>query len=159
MTDCRQYLDVLIDGLQKKNKILNAILTCNEQQAEVIKNSGKLDDFDVLVEKKAKLIDQLNQIDNGFQAVYNRVKDTLNNQKELYKPEIIRLQSLIHEMTDIGIAIETSESRNKVAIEQYFSYTQKSVNTSRKSAKAASDYYKSMSKVNYVDPQLMDHHK
>ena len=69
------------------------------------------------------------------------------------------MEADIREMTDLGVSVETGEMRNKKAIEQYFSYTQKNVNMSRKSVKAASDYYKNMSRVNYIDPQLLDQKK
>ena len=156
MSDISKYLNVLIEGLQKKNSILERIVVCNEKQAEVVAADRGLEEFDRLVDEKAVLIDQINQIDSGFQSVFDRVKPELEEQKERYREQIHTLQDLIRRMTDLGVSVETGETRNKQAIEQYFAYARKNYNTTRKSAQAASDYYKSMSRMNYIDPQLMD---
>ena len=156
MSDVSKYLNVLIEGLQKKNSILERIVACNEKQAEAVAADRGLEEFDRLVDEKAVLIDQINQIDNGFQSVFDRVKQELNDHREAYKEQIHTLQDLIRRMTDLGVAVETGEARNKQAVEQYFAYARKNYNSTRKSAQAASDYYKSMSRMNYIDPQLMD---
>lgn len=159
MSDLKPYLDVLAEGLKKKNAILNKIIVLNNKQAEIINNNSGLDEFDDVVEEKAVLITELDKVDNGFQSVYDRIKQELDENRACYKEEIHTLQKLIREMTDLGVAVESGERRNKMAIEQYFSYTQKNYNQSRKSVKAASDYYKNMSRVNYIDPQLLDQKK
>ena len=159
MPELKPYLNVLIEGLKKKNAILNKIIVLNNKQAGVINDNNGLEAFDALVEEKAVLIAELEKVDNGFQSVYDRIKQELNLNSSQYKEEIRTLQGLIREMTDLGVSVETGEMRNKKAIEQYFSYTQKNVNMSRKSVKAASDYYKNMSRVNYIDPQLLDQKK
>ncbi len=158
MAECKQYLDVLIEGLKKKNKILAEIVVWNSKQAEAIK-AENLDAFDEIIGKKETLIEELNRIDNGFQSVFDRIKDDVMAEKDRYREELTVLQNEIRRMTDLGVEIEAGEQRNKAAIEQYFSFTHKNVNQSRKNARAASDYYKNMSRVNYVDPQLMDKKK
>ena len=159
MADCRHYLNVLTDGLKKKNSILTSLVGCNERQAEAIKNQASLEEFDKIVEEKAVYIDELGRIDNGFQAVYDRIKTELTDHREEYREEIATLQDLIRQMTDLGVTVEAGEKRNKAAVEQYFAYTHNSVNRNRKSVKAVSDYYKNMSRVNYIDPQLLDQKK
>lgn len=159
MAELKQYLNVLAEGLQKKNRILNKILKLNEEQAKVIKKESLMQEFDALVEEKGKWIEELNRVDNGFQSVYNRIRRELTEQKDMYKTEIAALQKLIQEMTDLSVKIETTEQKNKLAVEQYFRNQRQNIGHSKKSLKAANDYYKNMSRVNYVDPQLMDQKK
>lgn len=159
MPASKQYLNVLIEGLQKKNRILKKILELNEQQAQLIKEKESLEAFDHLVDEKEKWIDELNRIDKGFQSVYDRVRIDLLDHRNEYAAEIKALQEQIREMTDYHVAIQTSEQRNKQAIERYFKNARESLQSNRKSLKAANDYYKNMSRTNYVDPQLMDQKK
>ncbi|MBR6637782.1 MAG: hypothetical protein IKK96_02850 [Lachnospiraceae bacterium] len=159
MAELKQYLSVLAEGLQKKNRILNKILQLNAEQANVIKKESLMQEFDALVEEKGKWIDELNRVDQGFQSVYNRIRRELSEQKDMYKAEIATLQKLIQEMTDLSVKIETTEQKNKLAVEQYFRNQRQAIGNNKKSLKAANDYYKSMSRVNYVDPQLMDQKK
>ncbi|MBQ8326628.1 MAG: hypothetical protein IJX86_06110 [Lachnospiraceae bacterium] len=159
MAELKQYLSVLAEGLQKKNRILNKILQLNAEQANVIKKESLMQEFDALVEEKGKWIEELNRVDQGFQSVYNRIRRELSEQKDMYKAEIAILQKLIQEMTDLSVKIETTEQKNKLAVEQYFRNQRQAIGNNKKSLKAANDYYKSMSRVNYVDPQLMDQKK
>ncbi|MBR2401183.1 MAG: hypothetical protein IKB01_00235 [Lachnospiraceae bacterium] len=159
MAELKQYLSVLAEGLQKKNRILNKILQLNAEQANVIKKESLMQEFDALVEEKGKWIEELNRVDQGFQSVYNRIRRELSEQKDMYKAEIATLQKLIQEMTDLSVKIETTEQKNKLAVEQYFRNQRQAIGNNKKSLKAANDYYKSMSRVNYVDPQLMDQKK
>lgn len=159
MAELKQYLSVLAEGLQKKNRILNKILQLNDEQANVIKKESLMQEFDALVEEKGKWIEELNRVDQGFQSVYNRIRRELSEQKDMYKAEIATLQKLIQEMTDLSVKIETTEQKNKLAVEQYFRNQRQAIGNNKKSLKAANDYYKSMSRVNYVDPQLMDQKK
>ena len=159
MAELKQYLSVLAEGLQKKNRILNKILQLNDEQANVIKKESLMQELDALVEEKGKWIEELNRVDQGFQSVYNRIRRELSEQKDMYKAEIATLQKLIQEMTDLSVKIETTEQKNKLAVEQYFRNQRQAIGNNKKSLKAANDYYKSMSRVNYVDPQLMDQKK
>lgn len=159
MTDSTQYISVLIESLQKKENVLEQLLVLNEKQGDIIKNNMKMEAFEENVEEKAVLIKELELLDVGFQAVYLRVKEELLQHKELYTNEIHHLQTIIKCITDKSVALETSEIRNKQGVEQYFSYTRNNFHKARKNVKVASDYYKSMSRVNYIDPQLMDQKK
>jgi len=159
MTECRKYLTILIESLEKKIDILDQLLDCNERQSEVIKANLNLDEFEKIVDEKGGFIDSLNRIDLGFQSVYDRIKVELIDNKQEYKKEIEGLQRLISQIAEKSVALETSELRNKQAVENYFSFTRNQLQLNKKNVKAASDYYKSMSQVNYVDSQMIDKKK
>lgn len=159
MAEIGQYITVLVESLQKKKSVLEAILQKNEEQFNTIREKQGLDNFDRLVEEKSRLIEAMEKLDKGFENIYQRIRSELEGQKNRFGGEIGELQSLIVEITDLGVRIEASEARNKQAVERYFADARNEIQQSRKSVKAASDYYRSMSRVNYVDPQMMDRKK
>ena len=159
MIDTKQYLEVLIEGLRKKNKLLDQIKELNDQQAQVIRKSETLDHFDEIVTKKQALIDEINKVDNGFQTVYDRVRKDVEENKKQYREQILMLQELVHRATDLGIEIQAGEARNKAEIEQYFSYLHKEIHSSKRSLKAANDYYKNMNGLNFNDNSIWDQKK
>lgn len=159
MAEIGQYITVLVESLQKKKSVLEAVLQKNEEQFNTIREKQGLDNFDRLVEEKGRLIEAMEKLDEGFENIYQRIRPELEGQKNRFRGEIGELQRLIGEITDLGVRIEASEARNKQAVERYFADARNEIQQSRKSVKAASDYYRSMSRVNYVDPQMMDRKK
>lgn len=159
MTECKKYLAILIESLEKKIDILDHLLDCNARQSDVIKANLNLDEFESIVNEKGVLIDALNRIDLGFQSIYDRIKVELIENKQEYTREIDLLQKSISRIAEKSVALETSELRNKQAVENFFSYTRSQLQMNKKNVKAASDYYKSMSQVNYVDSQMIDKKK
>ena len=91
--------------------------------------------------------------------MYDRIKEELQESKETYRTQIIRMQELISEITDLSVQIQTSEQRNKNLVDNYFSYARGKIRQAKKSVRAANDYYKSMSRTNYTDSYLMDRKK
>lgn len=159
MAEIRQYVNILLESLGKKKNILQMLLRENGKQEEAIKLNGDLEAFDRIVETKGRFIAELELLDSGFEKIYDRVREELLAARESYKEEIVRMQQLISEITDLSVGIQTSEQRNKQLVENYFSYTKKKIRQSKKSVRAANDYYRNMRQTNYVDPQLLDKKK
>jgi len=68
-----QYIAIMLQSLQKKEKVLNSIIQINKRQKEELENpSLDPDDFDKTVEEKSKLIEQLELLDNGFEKLYEK---------------------------------------------------------------------------------------
>lgn len=156
MTDTDRYVQILIESLKKKIEILDALLALNEKQAEVIRAENSLDEFDALIDQKSEKIALLNKLDTGFETIYQHVRPEITQHPELYKEQIREMQTLIKELTDRSVKVETTENRNKQGIERYFSNARKELHASRKSVNVASSYYKSMTNTQYVDPQLIN---
>ena len=151
------YLKVLQESLHKKKEILESILKASEKQREnVSAEEVDWDAFDRGVEAKGILIDQLMKLDDGFQNVYDHVKEELAVNKEQHKAEIVGMQNLIRAVTELGVQIETLEVRNKALIEKRFAEEHKQIKQSKVGSKVAMEYYQKMNKLNVVDPQLMD---
>ena len=160
MPEQNNYIEVMFKSLRKKVLVLDGLIERCEEQADIIQESEiDWDAFDVNVSEKQALIDELVQLDEGFEKVYKRVKTDLTDHKEQYRDEIGEMQELITLITDKSVRIQADEERNRRIIEKSLTAVKKDIRASRTSVKAASDYYKSMSRVNYVDPQFMDRKK
>ena len=108
-------LDMLEESLVKKLEIMNAIREENARQKEILSISEEVDfkAFDKTLDDKGELIDKLLALDDGFQTLFDRVKDEIGGNKEPYADQIKRMQKLIHEITDASASIEAEEHRNK----------------------------------------------
>ena len=158
--DKNKYINILVDSLEKKLSVLDDILHKNDEQNIMITmESFDMQAFDRVVLEKAALLEKLDLLDAGFEGIYEKIKNELVQGKELYKNEIFRMQSLIAIITDKSIQIQTTEERNKKKIEDYFRNTHSEYKRVRATTKAASTYYKAMSRLNTIDPQLIDRKK
>ena len=159
MAEIKRYIEILTESLRKKKKILEDILEENEKQAGAIRGEESTEAFEATVTAKSKLLWDMEALDNGFETVYERVKEGLEDQKEKYKAEISEMQALISEITDLSVRIQASEQRNKKLAEGYFSGARRQIRESKKSVRAASDYYKSMSGSTDTGPRMVDQKK
>lgn len=151
------YVDIMLQSLKKKEQVLKEIIDQNYRQREILEDvNGKAEDFDATVEEKAKLIEQLEQLDSGFQKLFDRMKEELEGNKAVYANQIQEMKQYIRSVTDKSIEIQAQEARNKDLMTSKFTSVKKQVKTMRKSSVAVNEYYKTMSKLNYVDPQFMD---
>lgn len=154
------YIPVLIQSLKKKNEILDVIVMLNKRQKEQLENPNlDPDDFDKTVEEKAKLIDELNQLDDGFQEVFEKVREDLEQNRAQYAGEIKEMQDYIRKLTEKSASIQAQEMRNKDLMTQKFSTIKKQAREVRTSQKVVNQYYKNMMKTNYIDPQFTDSKK
>lgn len=154
------YIPVLIQSLKKKNEILDVIVMLNKRQKEQLENPNlDPDDFDKTVEEKAKLIDELNQLDDGFQEVFEKVREDLEQNRAQYAGEIKEMQDYIRRLTEKSASIQAQEMRNKDLMTQKFSTIKKQAREVRTSQKVVNQYYKNMMKTNYIDPQFTDSKK
>ncbi len=154
------YLSVLEDSLRKKLQILDELTTYTTQQQELLKAEElDYDAFDQLVEKKDPLVQMIMELDQGFEMVYDRIKEQLLGHKELYAVQIRTLQNLISELTDKSVKLQAMEQRNKTAVEQQFRKSKEKIRQGRQNKQAALNYYKNMNHSNYVPPQFLDDKK
>lgn len=154
------YIAILIQSLRKKEQVLDSISIINQRQKTELEDpSLDPDDFDKTVEEKAKLIAELEKLDDGFDEVFQKVRDDLTNHKEEYRDEIKTMQELIRSLTAKSATVQGQEARNKVLMEQKFTAIKGQVRKVRNSQKVVNQYYQNMMKVNLVDPQFTDSKK
>lgn len=156
----KTYIHILDQSLDKKISVLNRIIDQDQIQMQQLEDPNlDPDDFDQTVEKKAKLIEELELLDDGFEQVFARVKEEIGEHKDAYKTEIRQMQEKIRQITAKSMEIQTQEARNKNLMEQKFNSVHKQVKEIRQSQKVVNQYYRNMMKNAYADPQFLDNKK
>ena len=62
------YIDIMIQSLKEKEQVLDRIIELDIKQKNQLEDPQLTpDDFDEVVEAKSRLIDQLNNLDSGFE--------------------------------------------------------------------------------------------
>ncbi len=139
------YITALIESLEKKIKVLNDIHLKDEEQLSIAKTEPfSYDEFDKNSEEKGILIYKLEKLDEGFELVYNNVKEELSKNKDAYKAEIKRMQELISEITALSTKIQAEEARNKKAMEAAFKAEKNRLKAGRSGIKAIRSYSQAM---------------
>lgn len=150
-------LTILSESLEKKRQVLVRIQEYNKRQEQLfMQESVDLNAFDSAVEEKGKLIEELTKLDTGFEILYDKLKEQLMNNRAMYAAEIKIIQQRIATLTEMSVAIQAQEKRNKHLIEQYFAKERANLRENRKASKAAYDYYKKVNNVAYAPPQFLD---
>lgn len=154
------YVRILVETLRKKEQVLTEILEITKKQAELAKrDTFDEESFTELLDRKEVLIDELNKLDDGFDAVYERVRQTVLAQKHVYQTELMAMQASIKNCTELGVQIQTLEHQNRDKIEQQFRKQKQEIRQVRKSSSVATNYYKTMSNLQIADPVFMDKKK
>lgn len=155
-----EYLSVMIQSLQKKISVLDEITEKNKEQRQILEQE-ELDSeaFERNVREKSELVEQINFLDEGFEDLYERIKSVIEAEKQEYKEEILLMKQLITEITEKSVNIQSDEVRNRSLVERKFAQERKKIKSRKTSSTVANQYYKNMSKLNYVDAQFMDKKK
>ncbi len=154
------YLGILEKSLEKKLLVLNEIEDYTAKQESLLKQENvSMEELDANMEQKDDLIQKLTDLDEGFEALYERVKEQLSANKDAYKEQIKRIQDLITKVTEKSVSIQARESRNKKLVEDYFAKKKSEIRQSRQASKTVLNYYKSMSDTSAISSQIMDQKK
>lgn len=155
-----QYLQMLSDSLTKKSKLLDELSEKTKEQERLIAESAvDWDAFDQVVEEKGTLIAEVQKLEEGFDALYGRIREGLSENRSKYRQQISGLQQQIMTVTEKSTSLMAMEERNKAQITMKFSQEKDKIKQGRVSTRVATNYYRNMSKINYIDPQLMDRKK
>lgn len=72
------YVDILVTSLRKKVLLLEKIENViTEQERELKKTSPDIDHLDEIEKQIGELLQEVEQAEDGFESVYNRVKDSM----------------------------------------------------------------------------------
>lgn len=145
MKDWIIYTHILIESLKKKKQSLGEILKYTKEQERILgQESFEEELFENLIDKKQKSIEVINKLDEGFDLTFERVKIELNEHREMFKNEILTLQGLIREITEISTQIQVLENRNKVAFENKMRLKRDNIKMARLSSQSVSKYYQNV---------------
>ena len=156
MTD--SYLDMMEESLREKIVVLDEIVKENETQREILESTTEFDEkgFDEAISRKGELIRRVDNLNDGFESLYDRVRQELDTGRDKYKDRIRIFQDLIRQITDLSNSIEAGEKRNSALAKNNFSAARNKMNQGRKSSQAALDYYLTMNKSKITPPQFYD---
>lgn len=139
------YTRMLLDVMEKKEFYLQGLLDLTRQQEDLLKQA-EFDEleFGRLVDDKDKVIKKIEELDNGFQAIYNRVQQEFAENKEAYREQILELQELITTITNLGVKISALEEKNREDLELCLQGKKKHIRQFKVGKQAADRYYKNM---------------
>lgn len=156
----REYVEIMIQSMEKKAAVLNQLIELNKQQKLFLQDPNlSPEDFEKNMDRKGALIDELNQLDEGFEELFHRVRDELNADKKAYAPQIARMQDLIREIMEKTNMVQTQEIRNREQVENKFADIRRQVKGVRNSQKVVRQYYQNMTKQGSAEPKFMDNKK
>ncbi len=139
------YIRMMLDILNKKESILKELLELTTAQERILKEEEFNEDgFTEVMKQKREQLRKIEEFDNGFQSIYNRVAEELKNHKDEYKEQIIEMQGLITRITDYGVKLTALEEKNKTSLEARFREKKQSIRQFKVSKETANKYYKNM---------------
>ncbi|MFR3243961.1 MAG: flagellar export chaperone FlgN [Lachnospira sp.] len=158
--DTQNYVDIMIDSLVKKEELLKQIVDYNEaQQTIVTAPEFKEEAFEKNVADKGEVVEKILQLDEGFNSVFNRIKEELQNNKKKYAKDIERLKTLVASVTELGVRIQAQELRNKQLVEKRFAQMRKELSQAKRTTSTANAYYKNVNNLNQYESHFLDQKK
>ncbi|MDE7257689.1 MAG: flagellar protein FliT [Lachnospiraceae bacterium] len=151
---------ILLQSLEKKNKLLDQMILQNSVQEGILKQEEfDMDAFDAAIDKQSSYVEELDRLDQGFEAVYDRTREELINNKEQYSTEIKRMKEQIQQITDKIVTLNAGNMRNKMLAENQFKKKKREISNGVSKNRAARNYYNNMNNLNYVSSYFYDNKK
>ena len=140
---------VLVESLEKKSRILDEIIKENEAQERLFKQEElDLEALDSSSDRMGELAEKLELLDEGFESVYDRIREELIENKQAYRVEIKRMQELIAVITEKIVSINAARMRNNIQAEQRFKKSRQQIGSASSQMKASKNYYNHMNSLN-----------
>lgn len=157
----RVYVTMMVDTLKKKEQILRSLLKRTREQEALLRSEDlDQDEFSATIEAKGTEIDELNEIDEGFDALFKSVKQEITSNRNAYRSQIVEMQSLISEISDLGVEIQALEKQNSERFKMYLSDKRKEIHDFHVNSRTAANYYQNMANVHTADKTyFFDKHK
>ena len=155
--DTENYLQIMIDSLVQKEELLKQIVDYNEKQQAII-TAAEFDEdaFEQNLNDKGELVEKILE---GFNSVFNRIKDDVQSNKARFKQPLARLKELVTTVTDLGVRIQAQELRNKQLVEKRFAQMRKELSNAKRATSKANAYYKNANKLNNYESHFLDQKK
>ena len=145
MENMNVYITVLHDSLSRKVDVVKEILKYTKEQNVILSSDDvDVDRFDDIISEKDVLIKKLEELDNGFDTTFDRVKEELKNNKSMYKSQILEMQNYIRVITDMSVEIESLEQSNKTIFADFLRGKRKEIRKFNVNNKIAASYNSNM---------------
>lgn len=146
MDSVNTYISVLHGSLRKKLELVKELLEFTKEQNIILNEEDvDIDSFDKIVSEKDIRINEVLEIDKGFDSVFNKIGNTIKANPQEYRQQILEMQNLIRTITDIGVEIEGLENKNKEKFSKFILAKREEIKDFKKSSNSAASYYKNMS--------------
>ncbi len=157
----KEYINIMKESLDKKVDLLEQLQGLNLEQKNILEDyDSSPQDLEENMDKKSTIIDRLDKMDDGFQSLYDKVKEELNSNKEAYADDIRSMQTLIKMIGDLSVDVQAKEMQNKELAKQRFSYVRTQIRETKHGQKAVASYYASMmNNTGYEGSQFWDKKK
>jgi len=145
MENINVYITVLHDSLSRKVDVVKEILKYTKEQNVILSSDDvDIDRFDDIISEKGILIKKLEELDNGFDTTFDRIKEELKNNKVMYKSQILEMQNFIRVITDMSVEIEFLEQSNKTMFADFLHGKRKEIRKFNVNNKIAASYNNNM---------------
>ncbi len=151
------FLRMMLDVLKRKKTYLKDLLDTTKEQ-DYLLHANELDEeaFSATVEKKTGLIDKINESDEAFQVIFNRIGNAMKERAAEHEKDITAMQELIREVTELQAAIQVLEKKNKETFDNRINMRRQGIKNVKVSQKTASQYYRTQAKLNDNGPVFLD---
>ncbi len=144
----KTYVQLLVDSTKRKELLLQRILDYTGEQSRLLEQAVlDYEAFEEIMGQKAEIINEISEIDQGFDTIFKRVENAIEEERESFKEEIIIMQKRITSITELGVSIQALEKKNSMAFQLYLSNEKNKIREKKTSSEMASNYYKSMNRV------------
>lgn len=143
MEQTKSYVDILVNSLEKKARVLQQLEEIMIREDEVFGNTNiRAEEVSEIIDTRNEYLNKLEELDLGFEKLYERVKDEMASNKEIYKSEILRMQDLIRDISEKTVKLQAAQTRNKDRYTHLFSKKKHEIKEFKLSNKTVSNYYK-----------------
>lgn len=143
--DIAVYITALEDSLQRKEQVLQELLRLTTGQQQILEREQvDADAFDNLLEEKEVYIKKLEELDDGFEKLFQKIGTEVKDNKERYKSQVLRMQEHIRKITECSMKIQAAEKKNKELFNLFVSGKRREIRDFKVSNKTAVSYYQNM---------------
>lgn len=139
------YVSMMAESLRKKVRILEELYALTQQQESLLKSDGMdVDEFSDTTEKKGASIEELNQLDAGFDTLYRNLESEITGNRDAYADDIRQMKELISRITDLSTKIQVLEKKNYDQFQLYMKGEREKLKKANLSQQTAKTYAKNM---------------
>ena len=110
------HLNILLDGMKRKEQALVEVLSITENQRTVIESELPLDEVRNMIfsmnDEKQAAIQIVKDCDNMFENMLKDMGQELEAKQDMYKPQVKKLQDFIRRVMDLDVKIRVGEEEN-----------------------------------------------
>ncbi|MEE3392283.1 MAG: hypothetical protein VZR00_01660 [Lachnospiraceae bacterium] len=145
MSNTSVYADALVTSLNEKAAVMKQIYDVSVSQKRLLMvDEFDMDKFEKSVSRKDDLILQVRKLDQGFDDIYSKAGPDIKEHKQIYKKQILKMQTAITNISDFAMKIEKLEKELKKLFETRIAAERKEISDRKKSVATAGKYYQNM---------------